>query len=511
MSKEKSERLKKGISKYRYPILFVLLCIFFASVPYADDDVRWGSAAYGLERLKTGFQGYGGRYLGYLIILILTRSAVLKTIYMSAVTSGVVYLTEKLSKKKIAFYITLFAVVSMPLAMFNNTISWVSGFVNYMTSILLTFIYVRSLYDLIEQNTGEVEQKWVLVIPYALLGFSNALIVEHFTLLNIALWFAGMLYAGIRKKRVYVKHVAYGIGLFLGTALMFSNSAYGGVMGQTDFYRTVKISVYNYMRNYILVCEWGFFGSFFLNLLLVFLVYRIYQCEKKHLSDRRRKFYMIGMAVLGLYVLFEGMSAWIQGPANREGPADLFLTHTIATTLFFIALLVVVGIIAIHKKYILELALPVCSMLSTAAVFVIISPVTPRCLLGSYFFELLLIYMLMNLVPDLDKTRKEIAKKLLRGGIVVGFGIYFVILSVISLAEHNRVAEIRRQVAEGKKEITIEHIPYEKYVHSITPNPEYKFTIKGYKSFYHIPQNVKIQVEEDTNTYIENLKTQMKK
>ena len=158
MSKAKCERLKKGVHKYRYPIVFVLFCIFFAAVPYVDDDLRWGSV-YGLRRLKSGFQDYGGRYLGYLISLILTRSAVLKTIYMGAVTSGVVYLMERLSKRRIAFYITLFAVVSMPMAMFNNTIAWVSGFANYMTSILLTLIYVRSLYDLIEQNVGGGEAK----------------------------------------------------------------------------------------------------------------------------------------------------------------------------------------------------------------------------------------------------------------------------------------------------------------------------------------------------------------
>ena len=270
-------------------------------------------------------------------------------------------------------------------------------------------------------------------------------------------------------------------------------------MGQNDFYRSMKISAYNYMRNYKLVCEYGFFGNLFLNLLLFFLVYRIYQCEKTRLTDRRRKLYITGMAVLGLYALFGGMSAWIQGTANQNKLADLISIHAITTTMFFIALLAVVGIIAIHKKYILELALPVCSMLSTAAVFVFISPVSPRCLLGSYFFELLLIYMLMNLVPDLDKMWNEIAKKFLRGGIVIGFGIYFVILNIVFLAEHNRVAEIRRQVAEGKKKITIEHLPYEKYVHKITPEED--FEIKGYKSFYHIPKDVKIQIAEDTDAY----------
>lgn len=492
MKKEKYVSFRDWIQKYRYLILFLLLCVFFASVPYMNDDLRWGSAD-GIKRLKNGFQNYGGRYFGYYIILVLSRVKVIKTIYMSAVTVGVVYYMEKLAERRIAFYITLFAIVSMPLAMFYNTISWVSGFANYMTSLFLTLIYICSLYDLLEKK--EEKQKWIFVILYALLGAANALIVEHFTLLNLALWSAGMLYAWIRKHRVYGMHIAYGVGLIIGTVLMFSNSAYSKITDQKDFYRGVRTTSGIY--NYRLVCEYGFFGSVFLNLLLFYVVYRFYQMEKENLTGWKRRLYVSCMTVLGIYALLGGICAWIQGPANQQELPDLIRMHAIATTIFFFALIIVVGIIALHKKYVLELALPVCSMLSTAALFVFISPVTPRCLAGSYFFELLLIYMIMKLLPDWKKTWTKKCEKLLSVGILIGFGLYFIILCRVSIADRNRLLEIRRQIDEGNKKITMEHIPYENYVHGITPKE--KFAINGYKSFYHIPKKIKIKVNDQTD------------
>ncbi len=493
MEKAEYVSLKDRIQKYRYLILFILFCVFFAAVPYMGDDIRWGSAT-GLRRLKNGFKGYGGRYFGYYIILVLSRMPVIKTIFMSAVTVGVVYLMEKLAERRIAFYITLFAIVAMPLAMFSNTISWVSGFANYMTSIFLTLIYICSLYALIDQE--EKKEKWIFVILYALLGLANALIVEHFTLLNLALWFAGMLYAWLRKHTAYIKHIAYGVGLIAGTVLMLSNSAYGLIADQKDFYRGIRTTSGIY--NYRLICEYGFFGSVFLNLLLFFVVYRFYQMEKGNLHGWKRRLYVLGMSVLGIYALLTGMCAWIQGPANQQDLPDLIRIHAIATTVFFFAVLIVVGIIALHKNYVLELALPVCSMLFTAAIFVFVSPVTPRCLLGSYFFELLLIYMIMKLLPDWKETWKQKCEKILRMGTLIGFGFYFIILCRVSIADRNRLLEIRRQIDEGNKKITMEHIPYEKYVHNITPIR--RFEINGYKSFYHIPKKVKIKVKEQTES-----------
>ena len=83
--------------KYRYVILFVLLYTIFYFVPYTADDLRWGSF-YGERRMQRHFYNYGGRYLGYMLSLALTRSVVLKSVFMSAVTAGMVCYVEKISR-----------------------------------------------------------------------------------------------------------------------------------------------------------------------------------------------------------------------------------------------------------------------------------------------------------------------------------------------------------------------------------------------------------------------------
>ena len=56
----------------KYILLFAVFSVLFAVIPYTDDDLRWGCSV-GMRRLLSWFDGYGGRYLGYLIIMLLTK------------------------------------------------------------------------------------------------------------------------------------------------------------------------------------------------------------------------------------------------------------------------------------------------------------------------------------------------------------------------------------------------------------------------------------------------------
>ena len=60
------------------------LILLAALAPYVDDDWDWGGPG-GLERLAQGFADYNGRYLGNVLVLLLTRSRALKA---AAVVDG---------------------------------------------------------------------------------------------------------------------------------------------------------------------------------------------------------------------------------------------------------------------------------------------------------------------------------------------------------------------------------------------------------------------------------------
>lgn len=48
----------------RYGICFFLIAALCWLFPYTGDDWAWGSQI-GIERLKSGFANYNGRYVGY--------------------------------------------------------------------------------------------------------------------------------------------------------------------------------------------------------------------------------------------------------------------------------------------------------------------------------------------------------------------------------------------------------------------------------------------------------------
>ena len=58
-------------------ITFLLLTFVITLFPYSLDDWAWGGSV-GIERLQTWFDNYNGRYFGNILVLILTRSDVLR-------------------------------------------------------------------------------------------------------------------------------------------------------------------------------------------------------------------------------------------------------------------------------------------------------------------------------------------------------------------------------------------------------------------------------------------------
>ena len=88
------------MTKKKWINLIVILFAFFgfvyimSTIPFCSDDWAWG-ASVGAQRLASHFRGYNGRYLGNLLILLLTKSNFIKTIGMAVVSFSVIYLIYK--------------------------------------------------------------------------------------------------------------------------------------------------------------------------------------------------------------------------------------------------------------------------------------------------------------------------------------------------------------------------------------------------------------------------------
>lgn len=228
-------RKNKSIILYLFTVVF--FGIFYYFLPFAGDDWAWGSSI-GLDRLKNGFDGYNGRYLGNLLIILITRSVIAKVVLCTLIMFLLIFILGKifdnlsLSNNKTVNYIIAFSSVLIlilpnqiafgeiqPFQIFGSTIGWLSGFTNYVVPSVLILIFYYFV-------TSKGKESKLL---YTFLVFDGALAclcVEHYTLFCIIFSFGIIAYRYYFYKRICKKSLFFLTGSLVGTVIMFTNSSY---------------------------------------------------------------------------------------------------------------------------------------------------------------------------------------------------------------------------------------------------------------------------------------------
>ena len=78
-----------------YLLTVVLFGVFYYFLPFAGDDWAWGSDI-GIDRLKNGFDGYNGRYLGNILIILATRSVIFKVLFCALIMFLLIFILSKI-------------------------------------------------------------------------------------------------------------------------------------------------------------------------------------------------------------------------------------------------------------------------------------------------------------------------------------------------------------------------------------------------------------------------------
>lgn len=475
--------------------MFLVLCIFFYFVPYTDDDLRWGSQL-GLKRLSNGFVGYGGRYLGYLIVIGLTRSVVLKVLFMSMVIVLLAYLIRYITGLQTAPFIVLLSIMMAPLSLFSSTIGWVSGFANYVTSVCFTLVYVA--YIMCFDRKEMKQQKVWLIIPLFLLGLSNTLIVEHFSIYNVLLGIITVIFFALKYKRFFIQFIGYVVGTLAGAWLMFSNSAYGNVLKGKDSYRDVGdgVTIQSIYYGLYKICKYGYLDNIILNIVIFIVFCAVISRYQKKICESKQALVtgclLINFAYLVAGILFKNI---------LDGTSEIDRRFRFAfvgvTLLSVFAYVVIVAVFAKYYQCFKVILFLLCSILIIDAPFLVANPVTPRVFFGSYIIYTVELCILMKeLCSEINLFSEMDIAKFCKMGVVVGATFYIFIFSLIYKADYERLQDIRKQAEQGKKKIVMYSIPYEQFVHNITLSK--KWELKGYKKFYHLPKNIKLVGEQKT-------------
>jgi len=477
----------------KYIMTFLLLCILFFLIPYTDDDLRWGSSM-GMERFREGFQGYGGRYVGYMIIMSLTRFRVVKVVLQSFVLSLLLYLLEKFAGGRKVYYLSVIIMFFMPIWMKSQTIAWAAGFANYVTSVTFTLIYMVHIYRLLneEENQEKEGMKLIQLVGYYLLAIVNSLIVEHFTMLNICLVIFALIYSYIKYKKISKVDVAYLLGIITGVIAMFSNPCYGNVFSGSDSYRHVARGgmLNSLYTGFAKIANLSLLHFAFVILILAEVMILAFRAHKEGLSSWQKL--CAGISVYGFAI---GAVLLAVKYAMRENNSVIYSYKLMALAIcMVVGAVLAVGIISFSRKRFFQCMLPLVSILILDGQFLFVNPVTPRCFFGSYIMFIVLVYQLMILVPEEKWTAFDCKKsqmvQLMVAYIAILFNLF--IYARIYGEDKARNEYVRKQAEAGNKIIGIERLSLEEYVHDITLKADWEWD--GYKEFYGIDMDVEIVV-----------------
>lgn len=473
-------------------IMFLVLCIFFYFVPYTDDDLRWGSQI-GIKRLHNGFAGYGGRYLGYLIVMGLTRSVVLKVLFMSAAITAIAYLIRYITRLQIAPCVVVLLIMAAPLPLFSSTIGWVSGFSNYVTSICFTLVYIAYM-AYFDRKEAKRQSAWMAALLF-LLGIANTLIVEHFTVYNVLLGIFMVTVFALKYKHVFIQLAGYVAGTLAGAACMFSNSAYHKILDGNDWYRDTGdgITVQSIYYGLYKVCKYGYLDNVAMNIVIFTLFIFLVSKYRKNLGESKQRLVNCCLFIESVYIiaavlfkrLFDGESE-----ADREFRFAFVILALLSVFAYAVIALAFAKDYGCFKKILFFLV----SIMATDVVFLAVNPVTPRVFFGSYILYAAELCVILEELCGDKKVCFEI-EKFCKIGLAAGAVFYISVFSQVYKKDAERLQDIRRQAEEGKKKVVMYSIPYEQFVHNITLSR--KWELKGYKKFYNLPKELKLVAEEE--------------
>src|SRR5699024_5768798 len=320
------------------PIILISVFFFIMSIliPLTGDDWTWKSER-GIERLKSGFSGYNGRYISNLLEIISVRFELFKIFLMTCFSTLLVFFMSKLvfreDSSNGSIYV-LVAVILMPITIFQQTFGWVAGYVNYVISLVFVLYFILLFRNIYENNIKL--KTWQRYINTLLAVFAM-LFVEHVSLylLFIGLVFTILLYS--KYKKFNIDSILVLLGFVVGFIIMFSNKAYLAVFTGADTYRTIGSdeSLITKMFNiYVYQMNFHFYINNILIITMIFIISLITIILKRKINAINTLLLLaLGLAPLFLFVNQENLLEFRKG-------SGIYLLSSLIFTLFLIAFII---------------------------------------------------------------------------------------------------------------------------------------------------------------------------
>lgn len=469
------KKIKKNWKLYLfYTFIFVFLFILSYYFPYSNDDWVWGSKI-GIERFENGFKDYNGRYLGNTLVLVLTRSNLLKSLFMTITYFGIGYLIKKIVNKNnngiMIFSILMLFLINR--CVFRETIVNTSGFINYSFNMFLVLIFIAYIKDVFKKVN--FKEKWYNLILLFLLGLSSTLFMEHITTYLLVLCTALCVYSYIKYKKIPKSYLIYFAGVIIGSIIMFSNGAYMHVVNGDDFYRTVTTKqsmIVTMARNYFNKIQNNAFSLNLITNLVVSILMIILTCkfiDNNKISKWKKYF----LELLNLISIFYSVFLIVGNYFDFDivtGSSHYFVGFM--TAIYCLALLLIILLIFFDKKNYFDkvvgykLLFYMGSVVTVLVPLLVLTPVGHRCSLPALIFYILFASELYNL---LIKDKNGNMSKVLFVVLIIVLSSYLHIYHCVYLSNNERYEIVKKQVDDGMNPIYIRSTKYDKYIWKNNP------------------------------------------
>ncbi|WP_210618064.1 DUF6056 family protein [Mammaliicoccus lentus] len=469
---------------YIYLSLFVFFLIMSTLIPLTGDDWTWKSYL-GMERLKSFFENYNGRYISNILEIIFVRFTLVRILGMAICSSLFIFFMYKISTNKknplFIFYI-LFLVLLMPLSVFSQTLGWTAGYVNYVISVTI-LLYFISLY---KQNKY-IKLNYLKIILYFLFSVIAMLIVEHVTLYLLLISFLVNIYYYLKNKKLNILYFIIFIGHLVGFIIMFTNVAYiSTITGKNDYQQlnnhdniiisaskvfNNEMTLYLFTHNVLLISV----------LTILCISITILLSKNKNINILLCSVFIISIIVSLFFNQFKNINS---------------LNNIIPSTLLICSLSSLIIFIVINFKgtlYYNRLLFYVFSMIILTLPFLVISPYGGRCAFASLIFLIMIILDMSQFLLDLLEHKGIHIR--IHKYVITSLMVLIILLYIIPLS-FNKYTEISRDnylnnLDKYEKVIKIEQIPFQSYHH--TPDPIEGIYMTGfYKTIHDVPEETKL-------------------
>ncbi len=492
---------RKAIKKSAWFRLLIYI-LFFGTVaylayqlPYCHDDWHWGLPDR-LELMKNLFQDYLGRYLGMILIILLTRSTLAKTLIPALWMVWLLWEMNAGYRKHKSFLLmeAILLLALVPQSLFWQSYGWFAAFANFEPPAILFLCWFNrtaSVYSNEENGQENVAFSYSLCSNKAgkcvlafLLALSTQLFSENVTIFALlyALWL--LLYVWVSKRKVYFTHLAYFAGTALGAILMFSNGGYRS----ENSYKTISLSLAGmYQKLSAEIMDYLFTNNRALNLVFAALVVcLLVRRTRKTLPDILSALMVCGFA---LY------SAWLHSNPDWVFLANSTVNNTIELllcTLYFVSVLFCIWQNVEASYRLAVIVLYFCAALS-AAPLMAADPIGSRCFYLNYVLQCAVAIALTECLLKEIKVSLKLPALLLSAAVLV-LGLKFVVrFTANGATDRERQQRIEEAVETGAEEVVLPLMPAPTYCYVTEPMNEDWMVY--FKEFYGIPQEMTVTFE----------------